>query len=152
MLPLPLVISAASTLASTVVSADRIEENNRAFQTVKDDFAQTLAKVDDGKGKVADTTAKIQGDTITVYGRGTGTVQPLAKVAPDAAAVTALEKAGKLAAGDGTLDTLVQASAQNPLQAPSTPATLADVNKALQAGADRMKQALRVGSNLHIQS
>ena len=151
MVPFPLLLSAASTLAKTVVSADRVEAENKAFQAVKDDFAQTLAKVDDGKGKVADRTAKIQGQTITVYGRGKDTVQPLAKVAPDVNAVALLEKAGKLAASDTTLDTLTQASAQNTLQAPSNPATIADVNKALQAGADRMKQALRVGANLHVQ-
>ncbi|MBV8170239.1 MAG: hypothetical protein JO021_25895, partial [Alphaproteobacteria bacterium] len=98
MVPFSSVLSAASTLATTVVSADRIDENNKAFQAVKDDFAQTLAKVDDGKGKVADSAAKIQGQTITVYGRGAATVQPLSKITPDAAAVAALEKAGKLAA------------------------------------------------------
>ncbi len=151
MVPFPIVLSAVATLAKTVVSADRVEEENKAFQAVKDGFAQTLAKVDDGKGKVADSTAKIQGQTITVYGRGKDTVQPLAKVAPDANTVAALEKAGKLAASDATLDTLTQASAQNTLQAPSNPASIADVNKALQAGADRMKQAMRVGANLHIQ-
>jgi hypothetical protein len=151
MLPLPLVISAAKTLASTIVSADRIEENNKAFGAVKDNFAQTLAKVDDGKGKVVDSTAKVEGETITVYGRGKDKIQALAKVAPDAAAVAALEKAGKLAVGDNTLETLTHASAQNTLQAPSNPATIADVNKALQAGGERMRQAVRLGANVHLQ-
>lgn len=143
MVPFPLIISAASRIASTLVSADRITEE-------KQEFAQTLARVEAGKGKVVDKTGKIEGNDITVYDRGKGkTVQPLSKVETPAEA--ALEKAGQLAAQDTTLDTLSRHSIQTSSvqSSPTSQTSLADVQKALQAGGERMKQASRLGVTLH---
>jgi hypothetical protein len=154
--PYALAINAAARLATTLVSGDRIDEEKEAFAKTlaevdkqKQELAKTLSKVDETKGKVVDKAGKIEGESLTVYDRGKGkNIQPLAKVQPGAETMAALEKIGKLADQDTTLETLSHHSAQGSLQS-ATPATIADVQKAMQAGGERLKQATRLGTNLH---
>lgn len=144
--PYLMMLDAATTLAATVVKATRVDE-------AKGEFAKTLAKVDDGKGKMVDKTGKLEGESVTIYDRGKGKkIQPLAKVEPKAEVVAALEQAGKLVEPGTTMETLVRNANTQTMLEPTQKASLADVNKALQAGGERLKQAARLGANIHIQS
>ncbi len=59
-----------------------------------------------------------------------------------------LDKVGKLATPDTSVDALVQASAQ-PTGTQAPPSTLAELNKAMQAGGERLRQSIRLGAHVH---
>ncbi|MBI3515562.1 MAG: hypothetical protein HY060_16110, partial [Proteobacteria bacterium] len=84
-----------------------------------------------------------------LYSRGKSEfAQALDKVEPEPAVIAALDKVGRLATPDTSVDTLVQSSAEPTVQAP-VPHSLAELNKSIQAGGERLRQSVRLGAHLH---
>jgi hypothetical protein len=99
----------------------------------------------------ADRLTKAESTAEVAYARGQSEFsQTLAKVEADPQVEKSLQRAGKLATPDTTLDTLVQASAQPDAPASAATGTIGRLQQALSAGADAMRHAARTGYNLHI--
>ena len=120
----------AITLATTLISADRIDETDQAARN-----AASGAKAEAANGQA-------------LYSRGKSEfAQTLEKVETPQQAIEVLDKIGKLATPDTSVDTLIRASAQPDVETPQ-PHSLAELNKSIQAGGERLRQATRLGAHL----
>ncbi len=125
---LPLITAAISTIAPTLVSADRVS-----------DVDPNLLP--------PGTPAQ------AVYNRGQSTfAQTLQKVDPNPAIVEALAEIGRLAKPDTSLDTLIQASAAPATTTPAPGVNLSAVQNAVQAGGQQLRDSARLGINLDTKS
>ena len=131
---LPLAASAITTLANILVSDDRLPDV-------------------DPTARAAATGAKAEAGAQAVYSRGkTEFAQTLEKVDPQPLILQALDEIHKLAKPDTSIDTLIQASAQGSTDTSSSLTSVATLQKALQDGGERLRQASRLGVNLDAKS
>ena len=131
----PLAAQVIYTVASSLVSADRISDTDTQARNLS---SGATAQASTGEA---------------IYPRGKSEfATALEQVEPDPAVLNVLDQAGKLTTPDTSLDTLIRASAQ-PSATPSTlPSSLASLQKALQEGGQRAYETARLGLNLDTRS
>ena len=126
-------VQAVITVASTLVSADRMADTDVA---VRNAASGATAQASTGEA---------------IYTRGKSEfATALDQVEPNPVVLQALGNAGKLAKPDTSLDAMIQAAAQpaSPTAPSPLPGSMAAIQKSLQDGGQQLYQASRLGLKL----